>query len=379
MGQIVEFRAGDRMLPAASTQLAASDPQQQFVQPRQRLLSHQAAAFKGAGPLGRLGVELMTLNGLGERCGVCGTVGGSGWGHRDFAGLHDFEPTWAARGAARLRTGKTRPPSAANQVVTTTNEALTDRDGLTDRVALVTGGGRGIGQAIALKLTSAGARVAVLARSAEELNHTVTLVAERGGQALAHPADVSDPDQVAAALALVAARWGPVQMLINNAAVVWPLGPSATLDPNEWARAIAVNLTAPARLSFALLPVMLEQGWGRIVNISSSIAAHPAGMLRANAYATSKAALEAHTLNLAAELADTGVTVNVFRPGGVDTAMQAWIRDQNPEHIGAELHDRFTRNYQDRALLSPEQSASSLLARLPTTATAQIWDAADPN
>ena len=58
--------------------------------------------------------------------------------------------------------------------------------------------------------------------------------------------------------------------------------------------------------------------------------------------------------------------------------MQAWIRDQKPEHIGAELHDRFTRNYEDGALLSPEQSASSLLARLPTTATAQIWDAADP-
>ena len=277
-----------------------------------------------------------------------------------------------------MRTGKTRPSSAANRVVTTTNEALPDREALTDRVALVTGGGRGIGQAVALQLTSAGARVAVLARSAEELNHTVALVAERGGHALAHPADVSDPDQVAAALALVAARWGPVEVLINNAAVVWPLGPSATLDPNDWATAIAVNVTAAARLSFALLPAMLENGWGRIVNISSGIAAHPAGMLRANAYATSKAALEAHTLNLAAELADTGVTVNAFRPGGVDTAMQAWIRDQNPEHIGAELHDRFTQNSQDGTLLSPEQSASSLLARLPTTATAQIWDAADP-
>ena len=244
-------------------------------------------------------------------------------------------------------------------------------------MALVTGGGRGIGQAIALQLTSAGARVAVLARSADELNHTVALVAERGGQALALPADVSDPDHVAAALALVAARWGPVQVLINNAAVVWPLGPSATLDPDEWARAIAVNVTAAARLSFALLPAMLEHGWGRIVNISSGIAAHPAAMPRANAYATSKAALEAHTLNLAAELTGSGVTVNVFRPGGVDTAMQGWIRAQNPEHIGAAVHDRFTRNYQDGALLSPEQSASSLLARLPTTATAQIWDAAD--
>ena len=384
MGKIIEFRAGDRMLPTPATQFAASDPQQHLVQPRQGLLPHQTGAFKGAGPVGRLRVELTTLRGPGENCGVCGAVGGSGWGDRDFARLHDVERTEASCGATRLHTGKTKPRPAANQAVTTTNEAsthrgaLTDPEALSDRVALVTGGGRGIGQAIALQLTSAGARVVVLARSADELNHTVALAAERGGRTFAQPADVSDPVQVAAALALVAQRWGPVEVLINNAAVVWPLGPSATLDPDEWARAVDVNVTAAARLSFALLPAMLEQGWGRIVNISSGIAAHPAGMLRANAYATSKAALEAHTLNLAAELADTGVTVNVFRPGGVDTAMQAWIRDQRAEHIGAELHDRFTRNYQDGTLLSPQQSASSLLARLPTTATAQIWDAADP-
>jgi 3-oxoacyl-[acyl-carrier protein] reductase len=256
--------------------------------------------------------------------------------------------------------------------VTTANEALTDR------VALVTGGGRGIGQAIALQLASAGARVAVLARSPDELNHTVALIAERGGQALACPADISDRDQVAAALALVAARWGPVEVLINNAAVVWPLGASTTLDPDEWARAIDINVTAVARLSFALVPAMLEQGWGRIVNVSSGIAAHPAAMLRANAYATTKAALEAHTLNLAAELADTGVTVNVFRPGGVDTSMQAWIREQNPEQIGGNLHQRFTRNYEQGTLLTPQQSASSLVPRVPTAATGQIWDAADP-
>jgi 3-oxoacyl-[acyl-carrier protein] reductase len=87
--------------------------------------------------------------------------------------------------------------------------------------------------------------------------------------------------------------------------------------------------------------------------------------------------VEAHTLNLAAELTGTGVTVNVFRPGRVDTAMQAWIRDQNPDRVGAELHDRFTRSHEQGALITPEQSASSLLARLPNTATGQIWNAAD--
>jgi NAD(P)-dependent dehydrogenase (short-subunit alcohol dehydrogenase family) len=98
-------------------------------------------------------------------------------------------------------------------------------------------------------------------------------------------------------------------------------------------------------------------------------------MLRANAYVTSKAALEAHTLNLAAELAGTGVTVNVFRPGGVDTAMQAFIRGQSPEQVGAGLRERFVRNYEHGTLLTPGQSADVLLSQLPGEGTGRIWDA----
>lgn len=106
---------------------------------------------------------------------------------------------------------------------------------------------------------------------------------------------------------------------------------------------------------------MLSSGWGRIVtvDISSSVAGNPAGMLRANAYTTTKTALEAHSLNLAAELAGTGVTVNIYRPGGVDTNMQAWIRSQDPVRVGVDLHQRFVHNRVQGALLTPEQSALS--------------------
>ena len=114
------------------------------------------------------------------------------------------------------------------------------------------------------------------------------------------------------------------------------------------------NVVAVAALSFALLPAMLERRWGRIVNVSSAIAEHPGAMIGANAYATGKAALEAHTLNLAAELAGSGVTVNAFRPGSVDTAMQAWIRGQDPARIGAPLHERFARSYAEGLLISPK-------------------------
>jgi 3-oxoacyl-[acyl-carrier protein] reductase len=246
------------------------------------------------------------------------------------------------------------------------------------RVALVTGGGRGIGRAIALGLAGMGARVAVLARSANELAATVAAAGQRGNAALALPADVNAPEQVRGALSVVANTWGPVEILVNDAAVVWPLGPSAEVDIEQWAAALAINVTAVARLSFALLPSMVHAGWGRIVNVSSSVAANPAGMLRANAYATTKTALEAHTLNLAAELAGTGVAANVFRPGGVDTEMQAFIRSQDPAQVGTELHQRFVDNHQQGRLLTSEQSAASLLPRLGSFQSGQIWDASDP-
>jgi NAD(P)-dependent dehydrogenase (short-subunit alcohol dehydrogenase family) len=89
------------------------------------------------------------------------------------------------------------------------------------------------------------------------------------------------------------------------------------------------------------------------VNVSNGIAARPASMLRGNAYAATKGALEAHAVNLAAELAGIGVTVNAYRrPGGVDTAMQDWIRGQDPERIGT-LHERFNRHFADGALITP--------------------------
>lgn len=246
---------------------------------------------------------------------------------------------------------------------------------LADRVALVTGGGRGIGRAIALSLSRAGATVAVLARSAAELDSTSAEINEHGGRALALPAAVDDPRAVQEALDVVVATRGPVEILINNAAVVWPLGPATKVSFDEWESALAINVTAAVRLAFMVLPAMLEAGWGRIVNVSSGVAANPTGMVGANAYATTKAALEAHTLNLAAELAGTGVTVNAFRPGSVDTAMQAWIRAQDPGKIGRELHARFMASHRTGSLLTPGESAASLLVRLGGEDTGSVWSA----
>jgi NAD(P)-dependent dehydrogenase (short-subunit alcohol dehydrogenase family) len=199
------------------------------------------------------------------------------------------------------------------------------------KTALITGAGRGIGRAIAVGLAGAGARVILLARTAAQLDETRAVLRERGvpaGRISLAPADLSDEkDRSRAAAAVLAA--GRVDILVNNA------------------------------------------------NVSSGIAANPAGMVRGNAYATTKAAIEAHTVNLAAELNGTGVTVNAYRPGGVDTAMQAWIHGQDPARIGAALHTRFNQNFTEGTLITPEQSAAVLIAHLDGDDSGSVWDVSD--
>lgn len=246
------------------------------------------------------------------------------------------------------------------------------------KTAVVTGGGRGIGRAIAMGLAARGASVVVASRTASQIEGVRTEIEQRGGTAAAIVADLGDADEVDRLVSETNATFGPVEILVNNAAVVAPIGPSRSIGPDEWAAALTLNVTAVARLSFSVLGEMLDRAWGRIINVSSGIAARPETMHRANAYATSKAALEAHTVNLAAELDGTGVTVNAYRPGGVDTAMQAWIREQPPEIVGEDLHDRFVASKRGGKLLTPEESADGLLPRIEGDATGQIWSVSDP-
>ncbi|HUB38628.1 MAG TPA: SDR family oxidoreductase [Streptosporangiaceae bacterium] len=250
---------------------------------------------------------------------------------------------------------------------------MTDFSGKT---ALITGAGRGIGRAVALGLADAGASLILIARSADELAQTQASLLGRGAAAdrvQIIPADLGDEEQRdrAAATALGTAR---VDILVNNAATVEPLGPTAAISLAELRLAFEVNIVAVAALTVAVLPGMLAAGWGRIVNVSSAIVARPASMVRFNAYAATKAALEAHTVNLAAELGGTGVTVNAYRPGGVDTAMQAWIRRQDPDRIGAVAHESFNQNFAEGTLITPERSAAGLIAHLAGDDTGAIWD-----
>ena len=249
---------------------------------------------------------------------------------------------------------------------------------LNDKIALVTGAGRGIGRAMALSLADMGVAQVLVARTKDQLSETAKLVQERGCAAVAVVADLGDPASISGVVEQAVSELGPVDILINNAAALDPLGPSAGMDPAAWAASFGINVFAPAALSFALLPHMIQAGWGRIVNVSSAIVGHPGAMVGGNAYAATKGALEAHTLNLAVELAGTGVTANVYRPGSVDTAMQAQVRATGEGRVSEATHVRFVRNHAEGRLITPDESARALVDRLSGDATGQVWDVSDP-
>jgi NAD(P)-dependent dehydrogenase (short-subunit alcohol dehydrogenase family) len=219
--------------------------------------------------------------------------------------------------------------------------------------------------------------LALIARSPEQLQATADQVHQAGAAATVFAADLLDLSALPKLMADIASAVGSVDILINNAATVAPLGPSAQIIPDAFRNALTLNVVAPAALSAFFFPSMRDRGWGRIVNVSSGIATHPETMIGGNSYVTTKVALEAHTVNLAAEVAGTGVTVNIYRPGSVDTAMQAWIRGQIPAQIGEQLHARFVGYRDQGTLLSPETSGRALVAHLSSDDNGQVWNVAD--
>lgn len=240
--------------------------------------------------------------------------------------------------------------------------------GLEGRTALVTGGGSGIGRAVALAFAASGARVGVLARSAYDLDAVQEAITSQGGDAIAIPADVSSAVDVERAVK----RLGSVDLLVNCAGVVWPLGPTWDVDLVAWEQALSVNLTGPLRCTRAVLPGMLRNSYGRIVNITSGVATEN-GLVRANAYSVSKAGLNMLTRNLAAELSGTGVTCNAVRPGVVDTGMQAYLRKGDPQRVGQPLLDRFTGFLTRGELLDPEVPARLVLKVVLSAQTGRVF------
>jgi len=202
---------------------------------------------------------------------------------------------------------------------------------LTNRVALVTGGSRGIGRAIALALADAGANVAVNYREAADNAHAVAdALRAAGRRAIAVAADVSDGTAVAHMVRKIVTDLGPVDLLINNAGIAL-IRTVDELTEADFDRTITVNLKSAFLCIQAVLPHMRAQRWGRIVNISSG-AARGAGGIGVH-YNASKAGMEGLTRGYAARLVSEGVTVNAVAPSLIDTDMMSARRDDYAKRI----------------------------------------------
>ena len=183
-------------------------------------------------------------------------------------------------------------------------------------LALVTGASRGIGREITLALAAAGHHVIAVSRTpTAETNPNITTMA----------CDISDINAVTKLQADVACQHGSVHILVNAAGVFGPIALIKDSDPREWVETIMIDTIAAYYTSRAFLPAMLDNKWGRIINVSSAAALHQPGKLN-SAYATAKVALNQFTRHLAAEISGSGVTANVIHPGDVRTEMWADIK-----------------------------------------------------
>lgn len=189
---------------------------------------------------------------------------------------------------------------------------------LSGKIALVTGGGRGLGRAVALELARRGAAVAVAARSKDEVETVASELAATGTKSLGVVMDVTSEESVKGAIATIERALGPIDVLVNNAGIA-PSAPFEKTDAELWHRVFAVNVDGTFFPLRACLPSMTKRGWGRVINMASI--AGKVGYPYVSAYVASKHAVVGLTRAVALEVAKKGVTVNAVCPGYVDTPM----------------------------------------------------------
>lgn len=204
---------------------------------------------------------------------------------------------------------------------------------LTGKVAFVTGASQGIGRAIAVALSAAGAHVALAARSEQKLAEVAGQIQSAGGEALSVKMDVADPGQIKAGFQQALAKFGRLDILVNNAAITRD-GLALRMKLEDWDTVMRTNLTAAHLCTQQALSTMMKQRWGRIINITS-VVAETGNAGQAN-YVAAKAGLIGLTRAIATEMASRNITVNAVAPGFIATPMT----DPLPEKVKEEMKAR---------------------------------------
>lgn len=232
--------------------------------------------------------------------------------------------------------------------------------GLDGQVAIVTGGGSGIGEATAMALAREGVRVAVVGRRHQPLEEVVRSVTSAGGTAFAAPVDVADPEAVPALAHAVVERWGRVDLLVNNAGINVPQRDMASLSVSDWNAVVQINLTGTFLVTQAVLPFMRRQQAGTVVNVSSMAGYRPSA-LSGPAYNATKAGVNALTESVNLAERRHGIRACAICPGEVATP----ILDKRPQPPSPEAR---------ATMLQPEDVAATILfvAALPQRAAVEL-------
>ena len=196
---------------------------------------------------------------------------------------------------------------------------------LSNKIAIITGSGRGIGRAIAIAFAKEGAKVSLVARTISELEETSQLIEEYGSTSLVIPTDVTQPSSVASMVQETVSQYGRVDILVNNAGVPGPIGALQNNKIDDWIKTIQVNVIGPYLCCKSVVPLMTNQGGGKIINLAGAGANNAWANL--SAYCTSKAGVVRMTEVLALELEDKNIQVNALGPGSIHTRMWEELRN----------------------------------------------------
>lgn len=226
---------------------------------------------------------------------------------------------------------------------------------LAGKCAVVTGAGRGLGRASAIAMAREGAAVLLVSKTKSELEETAGVIRADGGKTTVFAADVAQPDELARLVAAALKKYGSVDIVMNNAAVIGPLTLLANVETDAWETAMAVNLRAPFLLAKEAIPHMMRRNGGKIINVTSGlgdIVMSPFGV-----YSITKAGLIHMTRILAEELKPWNIQVNGLDPAVMDTRMQEEIRSFGPAILGEDVFETFVALKEKGELLSPERVA----------------------
>jgi NAD(P)-dependent dehydrogenase (short-subunit alcohol dehydrogenase family) len=233
--------------------------------------------------------------------------------------------------------------------------------GLKDKVVLITGGSGGLGRALGRAFAGHGSRVVLAARSEAKLKAAAEEIARDGGSVLALTCDITVKDQVLQLAESIRARWGNVEILVNNAGVAKAAG-FLEMPDSLWEDILKINLTGPYNCCKVFLPAMIEARWGRIINIGSTTS--KVGYPHVSAYVSSKHGLLGLTRVLALETARLGITVNAICPGYLDDELTHANAQQMAEKTGKsvdQILSMFASSSPQKRLIAPEEVAELAL------------------